>query len=54
VLGALGQEAELVTLIAGHGAPLAEDAIAALVPDGVEVEYSWGGQPSYWWLISAE
>jgi DAK2 domain fusion protein YloV len=54
VIGALGQEAELVTLIAGHGAPLAEDAIAALVPDGVEVEYSWGGQPSYWWLISAE
>jgi DAK2 domain fusion protein YloV len=54
VLGALGREAELVTLIAGHGAPLAEDAVAALVPDGVEVEYSWGGQPSYWWLISAE
>jgi uncharacterized protein len=54
VLGALGREAELVTLIAGDGAPLEADAIAALVPDGVEVEYSWGGQPSYWWLISAE
>ena len=54
VLGALGREAELVTLIAGDGAPLAADAVAALVPDGVEVEFSYGGQPSYWWLISAE
>jgi DAK2 domain fusion protein YloV len=54
VLGALGREAELVTLIAGDGAPLEQDAVAALVPDGVELEYSWGGQPSYWWLISAE
>jgi DAK2 domain fusion protein YloV len=54
VLGALGREAELVTLIAGDGAPLDSDAVARLVPDGVELEYSYGGQPSYWWLISAE
>jgi fatty acid kinase len=54
VLGALGSEAELVTLIAGDGAPLEADAVARLVPDGVELEYSYGGQPSYWWLISAE
>jgi fatty acid kinase len=54
VLGALGREAELVTLIAGDGAPLEADAVARLVPDGVELEYSYGGQPSYWWLISAE
>ena len=25
-----------------------------LVPAGVELEYSWGGQPAYWWLIAAE
>jgi DAK2 domain fusion protein YloV len=54
VLGALGSEAELVTLIAGDGAPLEAEAVARLVPDGVELEYSYGGQPSYWWLISAE
>ena len=54
VLGELGREAELVTLIAGHGAPLDGDAVTALVPAGVEVEYSWGGQPAYWWLIAAE
>jgi len=54
VLGELGREAELVTLIAGDGAPLDGDAVSALVPTGVEIEYSWGGQPSYWWLIAAE
>ena len=54
VLGELGREAELVTLIGGDGAPLEPDAASALAPTGVELEYSWGGQPSYWWLIAAE
>ena len=54
VLGELGREAELVTLIAGDGAPLDGDAASALAPSGVELEYSWGGQPAYWWLIAAE
>jgi dihydroxyacetone kinase-like predicted kinase len=54
VLGELGREAELVTLIAGDGAPLDTEAVSALAPAGVEVEYSWGGQPAYWWLIAAE
>ena len=54
VLGELGREAELVTLIAGDGAPLDAEAVAGLAPSGVEVEYSWGGQPAYWWLIAAE
>jgi uncharacterized protein len=54
VLGELGREAELVTLIAGDGAPLDGDTVAALAPSGVELEYSWGGQPAYWWLIAAE
>ena len=54
VLGALAEDAELVTLIAGDGVPLDEAAVTALAPDEVEVEYSYGGQPAYWWLISAE
>jgi DAK2 domain fusion protein YloV len=54
VLGELGREAELVTLIAGDGAPLDGAAVSALAPSGVELEYSWGGQPAYWWLIAAE
>jgi dihydroxyacetone kinase-like predicted kinase len=47
-------KAELVTCIAGDGAPLEDDRIAALAPEGVELEYSRGDQPSYWWLLSAE
>jgi DAK2 domain fusion protein YloV len=54
VLGELGRDAELVTLIEGDGAPLDGTAVTALVPDGVDVEYSRGDQPAYWWLITAE
>ena len=54
VLAELSREAELVTLIEGLGAPLAGDQVAGLAPDGVELEYSRGGQPAYWWLIAAE
>jgi DAK2 domain fusion protein YloV len=54
VLAELSREAELVTLIEGVGAPLGGDQVAGLAPDGVELEYSRGGQPAYWWLIAAE
>jgi uncharacterized protein len=54
VLGSLAEGAELLTCISGDGAPLDNAAVAALVPDGVEVEYSDGGQPSWWWLVAAE
>src|ERR1700753_4024282 len=54
VLGVLGREAELLTVIEGDGAPLERDAVAALAPNGAEVELSRGGQPSWWWLVSAE
>jgi DAK2 domain fusion protein YloV len=54
VVAELSRGAELVTLIEGDGAPLDRPADAALVPDGVDVEYSRGDQPAYWWLIAAE
>ena len=54
VLGELGREAELLTVIEGDGAPLGGDAVAALAPIGAEFELSRGGQPSWWWLVSAE
>jgi fatty acid kinase len=54
VLAALAPDAELVTCIAGEGAPLAAEAIAALAPAGVELELEDGGQPTYWWLLTAE
>ena len=54
VLGELGREAELLTVIEGAGAPLAGDAVAALAPESIEVEFERGGQPAWWWLLSAE
>jgi DAK2 domain fusion protein YloV len=54
VLASLADGAELVTCIAGDGAPLDEAGVAALAPDGVELEHSAGGQPNWWWLLSAE
>ena len=50
----LGREAELLTVIEGDGAPLAGDAVAALAPESIEVELERGGQPAWWWLVSAE
>jgi uncharacterized protein len=54
VLEQLGDGAELLTCIAGDGAPLDEQDVRALVPDGVELECEIGGQPAYWWLVAAE
>jgi len=55
VLERLAQEdPELVTVIHGDGAPLGDEEIAALAPSGVELEFGQGGQPSRWWLLSAE
>jgi DAK2 domain fusion protein YloV len=53
VLEAIASDAELLTCIAGDGAPLDEAVVRGLVPEGVELECSVGGQPSYWWLVSA-
>jgi fatty acid kinase len=54
VLEKLADDAELLTCIEGDGAPLSAASVRRLVPDGVELELSDGGQPSWWWLISAE
>ncbi|MDX6690446.1 MAG: fatty acid kinase [Solirubrobacteraceae bacterium] len=54
VLESLAGDAELLTCIAGYGAPLNEQDVRALAPEAVELEYEIGGQPSYWWLLAAE
>ncbi|HEX2070102.1 MAG TPA: DAK2 domain-containing protein [Thermoleophilaceae bacterium] len=53
-LASLADGAELVTCIAGADAPLDEEAVAATVPGGVELDFHRGGQPAWWWLLCAE
>jgi DAK2 domain fusion protein YloV len=54
VLDRLGRDAELITCLRGADVPLDDASVHALVGDGAELELSEGGQPSYWWLLSAE
>jgi DAK2 domain fusion protein YloV len=55
VLAALAHEAELVTCLSGADAPIGDAEIPTLL-DGAtaELELTAGGQPAYWWLLSAE
>jgi uncharacterized protein len=50
----LAEGAEIVTVIAGEGAPIPLSEIDTHVPPGVEVETHEGGQPSWWWLLAAQ
>jgi DAK2 domain fusion protein YloV len=50
----LAEGAEIVTLIAGEGAPIPLGELDTHTPDGVEVETHEGGQPSWWWLLAAQ
>ena len=54
VLARLADDSELLTLIAGAEAPVSLEQVAGMAPDGVELECSEGGQPHWWWLLSAE
>ena len=51
---ALTEEAEIITIVEGEGAPIALDDVAALAPESVEAEAHRGGQPHYWWLLAAQ
>jgi DAK2 domain fusion protein YloV len=50
----LAEGAEIITLIAGEGAPIPLAELDTHMPDGVEVETHEGGQPSWWWLLAAQ
>jgi len=50
----LAEGAEIVTVVAGEGAPIPLDELDPHVPDGVEIETHEGGQPSWWWLLAAQ
>ncbi|HET9592069.1 MAG TPA: DAK2 domain-containing protein [Solirubrobacterales bacterium] len=50
----LADGAEILTVIAGDGAPIPLEEIDVHAPEGVEVETHQGGQPSWWWLLAAQ
>ena len=50
----LSQGAEIVTVLAGEGAPIPPRRSTLMFPDGVELETHDGGQPSWWWLLAAQ
>jgi dihydroxyacetone kinase-like predicted kinase len=55
VLERLESGAELITCIAGDGAPLSDREVRELLDgSGAELELQRGDQPSWWWLLTAE
>jgi DAK2 domain fusion protein YloV len=45
---------ELISVLAGEGAPLGLGEVEEMARDGVELELRHGGQTAYWWLLAAE
>lgn len=54
VFDRLGDGAELMTCISGAEPPLTIEQVRELAPPQAELELLDGGQPNWWWLISAE
>lgn len=54
VIEQLAEGSGLVTCLEGEAAPADRAEVEALAPAGVEFEYHCGGQPAWWWLLSAE
>lgn len=54
VLQELAAGAELISVLAGAGAPLELEQVASMINGEVELELRDGGQPAYWWLLAAE
>jgi DAK2 domain fusion protein YloV len=55
VAGGEGLETpELISVLAGEGAPVGLGEVQGMVGGGIELELRHGGQAAYWWLLSAE
>ncbi len=54
VLQALAADTELISVLAGDGAPLELSDLEGIMDGHVELELRHGGQPAYWWLLAAE
>ena len=50
----LAEDRELVTCIAGAGAPLAREEVERALPSELDLDFHEGGQPAWWWLLAAE
>jgi DAK2 domain fusion protein YloV len=48
------EDPELISVLAGEGAPLGLGALEGMVNGGIELELRQGGQAAYWWLLVAE
>jgi DAK2 domain fusion protein YloV len=45
---------ELISVLAGEGAPIGLGEVEAMAGEAVELELRHGGQTAYWWLLAAE
>jgi uncharacterized protein len=54
VIAELSREAELVSCLIGESSPLSRAEIEAMVDGTLDLELREGGQPAYWWLLTAE
>jgi uncharacterized protein len=45
---------EVLTCIAGEGAPLEAGDVEGALPDGIELDWQQGDQPAWWYLLAAE
>jgi hypothetical protein len=53
--GRAGEQApELISVLAGEGAPLGLGEVEAIAGEQIELELRHGGQSAYWWLLAAE
>ncbi len=49
-----GDRPELLSVLAGEETPVGLGELDVSVPGDIELELRHGGQPAYWWILSAE
>ncbi len=54
VISELAREAELVSCLIGERPPISRAEIETMVDGTLDFELREGGQPAYWWLLTAE
>lgn len=54
VIAELAREAELVSCLIGERPPVSRAEVETLVDGTLDLELREGGQPAYWWLLTAE